>query len=152
MATSRSRRASSIRSFSATGHAARSRRRARLLSRIFCRWKLMACRSETVVHDVFALHRAASRLEIIKNGLRPNQQAAGLGTKRHEDVPIEGGNRLKIEGCTHRPSNGVTINDAVGLHLVDRSDDCFDVHIQNLSGNSTALPRLEFSPRGIETE
>ncbi len=49
MASSRSRKASSIRSFSATGREARSRRRARLLSRIFCRSSLMEYRSRTVV-------------------------------------------------------------------------------------------------------
>jgi len=46
-------------------------------------------------------------------------------------------------GRTHRPSNGVTINDAVGLHLVDRSDDRFDVHIQNLSGNRNLVQFIE---------
>lgn len=42
IASSRSRKASNIRSFSATGRAANSRRKARLLSSIFCRSKLMA--------------------------------------------------------------------------------------------------------------
>ena len=78
--------------------------------------------------DVFAFDRAAPRLEIIKNGLRADEQAPRLGSESHEDDHVEGGDRFKVEGRAHRAADGVAINHAVGLHLIDGGDDFSNVH------------------------
>src|SRR5437667_9739041 len=48
-------------------------------------------------HDVFALHFAAPRLEVIKDTLWADEQTASFRPESNEDVQVERGNRLKIE-------------------------------------------------------
>ena len=84
-------------------------------------------------HDVFALHRPATRVEVVVDALQVDESATGIGFERHKDVHVEGGDGLEIKRRTHRAADGVAFNDAIGLHLVDRGDDFFDVHVQNVS-------------------
>src|SRR5207245_1662732 len=41
---------------------------------------------------------------------------------------VERAGRFQVEGRAHRAADGVTINDAVGLHLVDGGNDFANVH------------------------
>ena len=55
--------------------------------------------------------------------------------------------RLKIERRAHRAADGVAFDDAVGLHLIDRSDGVLDVHAFIRLANS--LPAIGFDSKFI---
>ncbi|MCI0541993.1 MAG: hypothetical protein L0Z50_42900 [Verrucomicrobiales bacterium] len=79
-------------------------------------------------HDVFALHGAAAREQIFKDGLRGNEKLPGLRFERDEHIHIESSHRFEIELGAHRAANGIAVNDAIGSHLVYGCDGLFDVH------------------------
>src|SRR5207253_2720559 len=65
----------------------------------------------------------------VEDGSRAEQEASRLGTEGDEDVHIEGGDGFEIEGRADRAADGVALNDAVGLHLIDGGDDFPNVHV-----------------------
>ena len=84
--------------------------------------------------DVFALHAAAARGEVIENGLWADEPGTRIGAEGDEDVHVEGRDRLQVERGPHGPADGVALDHAVGLHLVNESDDFNDVHGVSSSG------------------
>lgn len=58
--------------------------------------------------------------------------------ERDEDVHIERGDGLQVEGRADCAADGVALDDAVGLHLVDGGDDVPDVHAAKVVFNSSS--------------
>ena len=59
--------------------------------------------------DVFALHRASARLEVIEDAFRADQQIPRLWPEGHENVHVERRDRLEVEGRSpprHQWRNG----------------------------------------------
>ena len=79
--------------------------------------------------DVFPLHRSTTCLEVIKNGLGADNQAPLLRLESDEDIHVQRGDGLEVEGRSDRAPDCVTFNHAISLHLVDRFDDFPNVHI-----------------------
>ena len=78
--------------------------------------------------DVFTFDRATVGFEIIEDGLWTDRQAASVGLEGDKNIHIQRGDRFKIERRAGRAADGVALNDAVSLHLVDRRKGVFDVH------------------------
>ena len=82
-------------------------------------------------HDVFALDFAATPLEVIKDTLWADHETASFRFEGNKDVQIECGNRLKIEGGANSAADGVTFDNAVGVHLINGRDGVSNVHTLN---------------------
>src|SRR5262245_50196020 len=79
-------------------------------------------------HDVFALHRTTSGLQVIEDGLRTDDELARLLSESDEYIHIQSGCRLEIEGGAHGTTDGVPVNDAISLHFIYGRNGFFDVH------------------------
>jgi hypothetical protein len=60
-------------------------------------------------------------------------QSAGLGVEFNENIDVQRGNRFEIKCCADSAANGVTVDDAIALHLVDHLDGLSDAHGRELS-------------------
>jgi len=69
--------------------------------------------------DVCPFGLAAASGEILVNRAKAEQGCAVARFEGYEDINIQSGRRLKVEGCAHRSANSVSADDTVGLHLVD---------------------------------
>src|SRR5439155_1454231 len=99
--------------------------------------------------DVFAVHVAATRLEVVKDGLRTRQQIPGFGAEVDEDVHVERGHGFKIEGRADSAADGVAFDDAIGMHLIDGRDGILDVHTFIVSRASCSSRELQLARRPV---
>lgn len=83
--------------------------------------------------DIFTLHGAASGLQVIVDGPWADQEIPRIGPEGDEDIHVQRRDRLQIERRANGSADGVALDHAIRLHLVDRNDDFLDVHGHNLS-------------------
>ena len=78
--------------------------------------------------DILPLQSAASRDEIVEKWLRTHEKQSRLGPEGDEDVDVQCRDRLQIKGRSDRTANRVVIDHPIGLDLIDRGQDFFELH------------------------
>jgi hypothetical protein len=66
--------------------------------------------------------------QVVKDRLGTQKPASRGGTKRNEDIHIDRGHRLQIEGRGDRPAELIAFNDPIRLHAIDNRKGVFELH------------------------
>lgn len=80
-------------------------------------------------NKVFPVHVGATLGQIIEDRLGADDESARLRTEGDEDVHVQRGNRLQVEGGADGSTDRIALDDAVMLHLVDGREDFLDLHV-----------------------
>ncbi len=94
-------------------------------------------------YHVVAFHSATAVPQILKNVFEADDARTGLGLKLNENIDIERGDRLEIEGCSNGAADGIAFNYTVGLHAVDGLNRFFYCHFARISLTHRRLERAE---------
>ena len=79
-------------------------------------------------YHVVAFHSATAVPQVFKNVFEADDARTELGLKLNENINVERGDRLEIEGRANRAADGVALDDTIGLHLIDGAENVFDLH------------------------
>ncbi|MDP2322418.1 MAG: hypothetical protein Q8N51_00115 [Gammaproteobacteria bacterium] len=82
--------------------------------------------------DVLATSGVPAPRQVVVDGLRADQAAAGPDFEADEDIDVQSGRRFEIERGTDSSADGVAGDHAIALHLVDFGQDLLDLHAVHL--------------------
>jgi hypothetical protein len=81
--------------------------------------------------NVLAFNYPPFRFEVIKERLWANEQTASLDFEGSEYVHVESGDWFEVKRSAHGASNGVLLDDAIRLHLIEDFHDFLNLHVHS---------------------